>query len=132
MIALDASALVKRYVAEEGTEEVIELMGADLEWCASALCAVEVQVTICHLGFEASAQRELIATLRADWDRFLVVPLDELCLARATEIGCDRRVRSLDAIHLAAADRLPRPFTFLTFDTQQAQAARALGLNCPT
>lgn len=132
MIALDASALVKRYVAEEGSEEVSERMGADPEWCASALCTVEVQVTLCHLGFEANALRELTEALRVDWERFLVVPVDELCLARAAEIGCDRRVRSLDAIHLAAADRLPRPFTFLTFDAQQAEAARALEIECPT
>jgi uncharacterized protein len=127
VIALDASALVKRYVAEEGSEEVIELMAADPQWCAAALCVVEVQVTLCHLEFEATAQQELTEALRADWDRFLVVPVDELCLSRAAEIGCDCRVRSLDAIHLAAAERLPGPLAFVTFDDRQAGAARTLG-----
>ena len=33
----------------------------------------------------------------------------------------------MDAIHLAAADRLPRPLTYATFDRRQIPAAAALG-----
>jgi hypothetical protein len=36
-------------------------------------------------------------------------------------------VRTVDAIHLAAADRLPRPTTYLTFDPGQIPVAMALG-----
>ena len=37
-------------------------------------------------------------------------------------------VRSLDALHLASAQRIQVPgLTFLTFDLRQAQAARSLG-----
>jgi hypothetical protein len=36
-------------------------------------------------------------------------------------------VRLVDAIHLAAADRLPAPVRFLTLDRQQIAAAAALG-----
>jgi hypothetical protein len=43
-------------------------------------------------------------------------------------VGCSERIRTLDALHLAAADRLPRPVTFLTFDGRQGQAGRSLGL----
>jgi hypothetical protein len=57
-----------------------------------------------------------------------VVPVDDLCLARAVEIGCEHRVRTLDAVHLAAAERLPPPVRFLTFDARQGGAAQALGL----
>ena len=35
---------------------------------------------------------------------------------------------ALDAVHLAAADRLPAPVTFLTFDPSQIPVALALGL----
>jgi uncharacterized protein len=34
----------------------------------------------------------------------------------------------VDAIHLAAADRLPRPVRYLTFERQQIPAAAELGL----
>jgi predicted nucleic acid-binding protein len=57
-----------------------------------------------------------------------VVPVDPACLERAAEIGCQFEVRTLDALHLAAADRLPRPVVMLTFDQRQADAARSMDL----
>lgn len=43
-------------------------------------------------------------------------------------IGETLGVRSLDAIHLASAQRLQiHAVTFVTFDLRQAQAARSLG-----
>jgi predicted nucleic acid-binding protein len=127
MLVLDTSALVKRYVQEVGTDDVVSLMTSDTGWCASALCRAETHVTLCHRGFEQAVQRRLAQSVEADWEHFVVVPVDDLCLARAAEIGCDRKLRTLDAIHLAAADRLPRPITFVTFDARQAEGARSLG-----
>ena len=89
MLVLDASALVKRYVEEPGTRDVVALMAGDSGWCASALCRAETHVTLCHLGFEETVERKLARSLQADWEHFLVVPVDELCLARAAEIGCE-------------------------------------------
>ena len=129
MLALDTSALLKRYIAEEESDHVLQRMAADPQWCASALALSEAHVTICHLGFDTVAEHDLVRALRADWERFFVVPVDDRCLERASEIGCAERVRTLDALHLAAADRLPRPVTFLTFDARQANAARSLGLD---
>jgi hypothetical protein len=129
MLVLDTSALVKRYIDEHGTARVLALMAADEAWCASALAVVETQVTICHLGLIDAVRQERIDALLTDWERFTVVPLDDLCLARAAEIGREQRVRTLDAIHLAAAERLPRPAPFVTFDERQADAGRALGLD---
>lgn len=129
MLVLDASALVKRYVEEAGTSDVVALMTGDPGWCASALCRAETHVTLCHLGFEEAVEEQLTRSLQADWEHFLVVPVDDFCLARAAEIGCERKLRTLDAVHLAAADRLPRPFTFVTFDVRQGQGARSLGFD---
>jgi predicted nucleic acid-binding protein len=129
MLFLDTSALLKRYVEEDGTQIVLDLMDGDREWVASALARAETEVTLCHLGLGGRAEADQRRRLRDDWDHFRVVPVDNSCLVRATEIGCQQRVRTLDAAHLAAADRLPRPFVFLTFDRQQAAAARALGLS---
>lgn len=129
MLVLDTSALVKRYVDEVGTAEVVRLMAEDTVWSASALCRAEAHVTLCHLGFEETVERQLGRALQDDWMRFHVVPVDDLCLARASEIGCQRKLRTLDAIHLAAADRLPRPFRFVTFDVRQADGAQQLGFD---
>jgi len=128
MLVLDTSALVKRYVDETGSKDVIELMAGDSSWCASGLCRAETHVTLCHLGFEDATLRRLGRLLDADWEHFHVVPVDDVCLARAVEIGREGRLRTLDAIHLAA-DRLPRPFPFVTFDIRQAHGADALGFD---
>ncbi len=128
MLFIDTSALLKRYVEEVGTAEVLELMERDPEWVASALAHAEAEVTLCNLGLEAVAEAGQRQRLRDDWERFLVVPIDGPCLARAAEIGCALRVRTLDALHLAAADRLPKPVTLLTFDRRQAEAGREIGL----
>ena len=128
MLFLDTSALVKRYVDEEDTEFVVRRMGEDPEWVECSVARTEAEITLCRLGFDpvesAAAQRRL----REDWERCHVVPLDPACLERAAELGCRYQVRTLDALHLAAADRLPGPLVVLTFDRRQADAARAMGL----
>jgi len=101
----------------------------EIEWVASALARAEAEITLCHIGLDQRAEAEQRRRLRDDWDHFRVVPVDGSCLARASEIGWLQRVRTLDAAHLSAADRLPRPFVFVTFDQQQAAAARAMGLS---
>lgn len=58
-----------------------------------------------------------------------MIVCDEVVATRAGDIGETLGVRSLDAIHLASAQRLRiSDLTFLTFDLRQAQAARSLGL----
>jgi len=104
-------------------------MTSDAQWCASALALTEAQVTLCHSGLTATQLRQVSAAARSDWEHFIVVPVDHMCLARAREIGCELHVRTLDAIHLAAAERIPAPTRFLTFDTRQQTAAVALGLD---
>ncbi|HEU5204905.1 MAG TPA: type II toxin-antitoxin system VapC family toxin [Candidatus Limnocylindrales bacterium] len=125
MLFLDTSALVKRYVAEDGTDLVLARMRDDPEWVALALARTEAEITLCRLGFPMD-EGDVWQRLRADWERCHVVPVDPACLERATEIGCEFEVRTLDALHLAAADRLPRPLVMLTFDQRQADAARSM------
>ena len=125
---LDTSALLKRYVDEEGTAEVIDTMALDIDWAASAVARTETEVSLCRLIADDAQRDEVVARFRRDWARFFVVALDSECLDRAIEIGCERRLRTLDALHLAAVERLPPPLTMLSFDAQQIAAAVALGI----
>jgi predicted nucleic acid-binding protein len=127
LLAVDTSALVRRYVRASGHGLVTEAMGESGVWCASALARAEALQALHHLAVARSQHDALWQALRTDWDRFHVVPLDERCLADAVEIGATYRVRSVDAIHLAAAARLPRPVRYLTFDRRQIPAAAGLG-----
>ena len=44
----------------------------------------------------------------------VVVPIDERTLGRAVELGTLYGLRTVDAVHLAALDRLPRPLGLAT------------------
>jgi len=125
---LDTSALLKRYVQEPGTAVVIDAMAEDGAWTASAIARAEAELALCHLIADEDRRLDAVGRLRRDWERFFVVPLDHECLEQAVKIGCEHRVRTLDALHLGAAARLPAPVTMLTFDARQAAAASAMGL----
>lgn len=65
-----------------------------------------------------------------DLDVLAVVNPDEQVWRAAAEIAEHLSVRTLDAVHLATAQRLRIPnLTFCTFDLRQRQAARQLGLH---
>ncbi|MGH9210246.1 MAG: type II toxin-antitoxin system VapC family toxin [Acidimicrobiales bacterium] len=124
---LDTSALLRRYVHGPGHDLVVQAMERDPAWCASALCRSETLLALHRLAATSSQHQRLWSRLRDDWDAFVVVPVDDRCLARAVELGATYGLRTVDALHLAAADRLPRPLTYATFDRRQIPAAAALG-----
>ncbi len=126
-LALDTTALLSRFLEGPTRATVLAAMAADHEWCASALALSEALMLVDRLGDDPSRTDELRRALRDDWERIHVVPVDQICLDRAAELGRTQPVRTVDAIHLAAADRLPRPTTFVTFDPTQIPVALALG-----
>jgi len=126
---VDASALVRRYAHDRHRRLVLDTMDADARWCASALCRTETQIALHRLAITPGQQAALWRELRDDWEAFTVVAVDDRCLARAADIGAEFGVPAIDAVHLAAADRLPRPLRFLTFDRRQLPGALALGMD---
>lgn len=130
-VALDTTALLSRFLDGPTRDTVLDAMDADRDWCASALALSEALMLVDRLGDDPRRTDELRRALRDDWERIHVVPVDQLCLDRAAEIGRSQPVRTVDAIHLAAADRLPRPTTFVTFDPSQIPVALALGFDVP-
>lgn len=128
ILYVDTSALVRRYLHDRHRALVLEEMGGAASWCTSALARTEAQLLLHRASVSARQQRALWAALRDEWEAFWVVPIDERCTARAVEVGAEFGLRTVDALHLAAADRLPRPVRYLTFERQQIPAAAALGL----
>jgi uncharacterized protein len=127
VLFVDTSALVRRYVQGPGRGLVVEAMAADGDWCASALCRSETLLALHRLAVTPSQHERMWGRLRDDWDAFVVVPVDDRCLAHAVELGATYGLRTIDAVHLAAADRMPRPARYVTFDRRQIPAAAALG-----
>ena len=126
-LALDTTALLSRFLDGPTRALILEAMDADRDWCASALALSEALMLMDRLGDDPDRTDELRRALRDDWERINVVPVDGVCLDRAAELGRTQPLRTVDAIHLAAADRLPRPLTFATFDPAQIPVALALG-----
>jgi hypothetical protein len=128
-VALDTSALLGRYLSGPHRQVVLDAMSADPVWCASALAQAEalgLVDRVCDVPSDGDALRR---ALRDDWERIHVVPVDQRCLDRAAELTREQPLRTVDALHLAAADRLPRPVTYVTFDPRQIPVALALGFD---
>ncbi|MCB0962737.1 MAG: type II toxin-antitoxin system VapC family toxin [Acidimicrobiales bacterium] len=128
-VALDTSALLGRYLSGPHRAVVLDAMAADGDWCASALARAEALGMVDRVCDVPTDGDRLRRALRDDWERVHVVPVDQRCLERAAELTRSHPLRTVDALHLAAADRLPRPLTFVTFDPRQIPVALALGFD---
>ncbi|HEX5762096.1 MAG TPA: type II toxin-antitoxin system VapC family toxin [Solirubrobacterales bacterium] len=123
-IYTDASALVKRYIAEDGSDEV-----------RGAIDRADA-VAMCRVGFVETARAVALAGERRDvkrvernWAAIDVVEVDRALTERAAELAISYGLRALDALHLAAALSLPpRDLLFATWDRRLHRAARAEGL----
>jgi predicted nucleic acid-binding protein len=123
----DSSALIKRYVAEEDSDQAEAVLLADPEWVTGRHTLVEVRLALHRRLGEAERTVASVAFDR-DWQRTFVVSLDDAVCRRAAELGVATGARSLDALHLAAAERVGgRTIPIITFDVRLATAARALG-----
>ena len=128
-VALDTSALLGCYLSGPHRTVVLDAMAADGDWCASALARAEALGMVDRVCDVPTDGDRLRRALRDDWERIAVVPVDQRCLERAAELTRSHPLRTVDALHLAAADRLPRPITFVTFDPRQIPVALALGFD---
>ena len=123
----DSSALIKRYVAEDDSDEAESVLLADPEWVTGRHSYVEVVLAI-HRRLGDAERTVASAAFERDWLRTFIVAIDDAVCRRAAELGIATGVRSPDAVHLAAAERAGgRSIPIVTFDVRLATAARALG-----
>lgn len=140
----DASALVKRYVAEVGSAWVSSLArpSAGNPIFVAAISAVEVASAIARrtkAGNLAPADAALARTqFDLDFDQqYLVVEITELVLRRAMDLADRHALRAYDAIQLSAVLTLNErrvahalsPATLVSADQDLNAAARAEGLH---
>ncbi len=136
ILFLDASALVKRYVAEEGSEEV-EAWSLEAEALATTVISrVEVPAALAKARrtgvlTEDGLNRALEA-FTADWPDLVQLPLTEALASQAADLAVAHALRGYDAVHLASALRLAElvdaPVVFAAFDKNLGRAARTEGL----
>jgi predicted nucleic acid-binding protein len=91
---------------------------------------------ICRVGLLETARavaltttRAVVATVRREWSSFSVIEVDERLVDHAVDLAIARDLRSLDALHLAAALILPRDdLTLAVWDRRLHAASRAEGI----
>jgi predicted nucleic acid-binding protein len=136
IVYLDASALVKRYVAEEGSDEVATLLGraevvgtatiSRAEVVAALAKAVRLQVVT------AEEARHAVEVFSAEWDDIVRIQVTESLISRAAATAWDHVLRGYDAVHLSAAltwqELLGETITIVTYDHQLWKAAKSSGM----
>jgi len=123
----DASAVVALHI--DARERRVALGALDDGTCVSALSLTEALAVIAQLTDQPLLQTDIEDALRLQWDRYGVVPIDQRCLDSAARLLRAQPVRLADAIQLAAAERLPRPVRYVTFDPIQIPVALGLGFD---
>lgn len=125
MLYVDTSALVKRYIDEDGSELLIDAMDNANAVFMSRIGYVEAVRAVSGAGSKAD-----VARLEYDWREAIIpVELDVYVADDAGRFAVAYELRSLDAIHLASAATLPQlDVTFATWDRRLHEAARRLGL----
>lgn len=104
---LDASAWVKRYQQEQGTEWVEQLLRSNAYIACSVLGVVEVCAALGRRVrgglMERSVLESLITIVQTDWQRFLQIEIQSPIIDQSFAIVENYYLRGADAVHLASA-----------------------------
>jgi predicted nucleic acid-binding protein len=136
ILYLDASALVKRYISENGSEQVNSWIGEAEMVVTGLITRVEVAAAIARAQRMKLIRPEEAATAlslcRSEWESFQRLPITENTVRRGDFLACDHNLRGYDATHLACAliwqETLGLNVTLASFDGQLIQAAKEVRL----
>jgi uncharacterized protein len=137
ILYLDASALVKRYVAERGSRKVIELIAAAEVVATSLVSRAEVAAAFARavrLGvLDHDGGRRAQRRFSREWPDFARVPVSEALMSRAETLAWDHGLRGYDAVQLASGltwqESIGQEVLLGTFDGQLWEAAPGAGLH---
>jgi predicted nucleic acid-binding protein len=129
----DASALIKRYVDEAGRREVLQLLRHHT-CVTSAVLPVEIRSALRRRKSEGTLNddraAEVLRRLAVDRAFWTVVGVTSEVLSAAEALVAVHPLRTLDAVHVASAQRFAArigepALLFVSADTRQTAAARA-------
>lgn len=136
ILYLDTSALVKAYVEEECSRQVLKSMKSATASASHMLAYVEARAAFARLQREhvldESEWEGVKRGFMADWENYLQIGTTQPLLVRAGELAEAFALRAYDSLHLAAAHMLheqsEEPVVFACYDRRLNQAAGVLGL----
>ena len=123
-VYLDSSAIVKLIIEESETKALVTALDRWPDRVSSALARVEVHRALRRRGQPKVAHAKAEAIL----DSLVLIRMDDMALSRAAAFT-NPDIRSLDAIHLAAAQSIgDDPDALITYDARLARLAEHEGL----
>ena len=130
-IFFDASSFAKRYIDEDGSQQVEDLCMQATALGLSVLCVPEILSALNRRKRERSLTRTQYTTAKQclleevrDADIINLVPV---VVARAVDVLESSPLRAMDALHIACALQWQAE-RFVSADKQQIRAARKAGL----
>lgn len=117
---------MKRYVAEPGSDHVLEAMAAAGSWEICRIGFSETLIALTRAGGRSSRSARLF---QDEWPLFSVVEVDQDLVEEAARLASAEDLRTLDSLHLAAARIAPRrDLVLATWDLRLWRAAQRCGL----
>jgi predicted nucleic acid-binding protein len=135
-VYVDASALVKRYVIETGSAEVVALTTGAAAVATALVTRAEVAAAFARavrVGvLDDVGGRRAQRRFSREWPDFMRVPVTDTLVARAEALAWSHGLRGYDAVQLASAltwqDALGQEIVLATFDRHLWEAAPQAGL----
>ena len=136
IVYLDASALVKCYVAERGSKRTAELTAHADVVATSLISRAEVAAALAkavRIGLlDAESAHRAHRAFASQWTDVARLPVTEAVVSRAATIAWEYGLRGYDAVHLAAAltcqESVGTAVTLATFDRELWKAAQNAGM----
>lgn len=136
ILYLDTSALIKRYVKEDGSDNVVNWMNEAELICTALITRAEMAATLTRAmrgnRFPPQDALEALDEFRSDWSDFQHVNIDDALIVRADSLASMYGLRGYDAVHLACAltwqDLLGVSIVCATYDVELYSAAKKSGL----
>ena len=130
-VAIDTSALIKRYIAIQGGEALAALLANATSLHIAPHCRVEMHSAFNRLRLtkqmSTAACRMALAEFEQDLADLQVTPWSADIENEAIKILPNSNLRAMDALHVAAALAVGVE-QFVTSDDRQAQAAKRAGI----
>ncbi|KXK30164.1 MAG: hypothetical protein UZ01_01637 [Candidatus Brocadia sinica] len=136
MIYLDTSALVKKYVAEEGSENLVTIMQSSVI-ATSRPTYPEILSTFVRRfrvgDITNNKLKEMLKDFESDWDCFTILDIHEELLPIIKHLIEKHYLRGADSIHLSSAlwlkDTINDEVAFVASDINLLNAASSENLN---
>lgn len=129
----DSSALVKLFIAEEGSAEIQALVRSEDIIGTAAIAYPELRAALASAirgrRIPAASRDHLVGSVERVWETLLKISVDEPVLRQAGDLAERLHLRAYDAVHLAALQEMGEPgaVTFACWDADLRGAARQLG-----